>query len=163
MSYSVVVNRVGLIVITLVLLLATIVRLQSWWRMSKMRRAFFQIIADRREVKKLYFRAIKIYWQSEKMRYVRIDQSLFHLQFCDVHLCVEYAFAAPFVWQVLLGLERRNVGSETTTEAYSNLFHELYSTHASEPSSSYGLFQCKNSSPRIYAIPLVILNDFSKC
>ena len=55
------------------LYIATIVRLQSWWRMSKMRRAFFQIIADRREVKKLYFRAIKIYWQSEKMRYVSTD------------------------------------------------------------------------------------------
>ena len=134
---------VGLIGI-LSLYIATIVRLQSWWRMSKMRRAFFQIIADRREVKKLYFRAIKIYWQSEKMRYVSTDSSLLHCDYCCVHHCGEYIFififAAPFVWQVLLGLERRNVGSETSTEADSSLFHELYSTHASQSSSCYGLF-----------------------
>jgi hypothetical protein len=57
--------------------IATVVRLQSWWRMMKMRKMFFQIIEERRERKKLYFRAFKIYWQSEKLRYYHLFGKFF--------------------------------------------------------------------------------------
>ncbi len=51
----------------------TIVRLQSWWRMIRVRRQFNEIMNGRYLQKKRCYRSWKIYWRSERLFYVRIN------------------------------------------------------------------------------------------
>lgn len=60
--------------------IATVIRIQSWWRSRKLRRVFFTVVLERRERKRLYFRQLKIYWRSERMH--SVSHTIFHYQNC---------------------------------------------------------------------------------
>ena len=51
--------------------IVTNVKLQSWWRMMRVRMQYYEIMNQRRMLKKRCYRSLKIYWKSERMHYVR--------------------------------------------------------------------------------------------
>ena len=59
-----------------------VVRIQSWWRMLKPYHAFRALKRAQRELKALYYRALRLYWKSERLYRVRDVNSynlyLFH-------------------------------------------------------------------------------------
>lgn len=50
--------------------IVTVVKLQSWWRMIRIRRQFFAVMNERRLLKKRCYRGWKIFWKSERLFYV---------------------------------------------------------------------------------------------
>ncbi|RYH15349.1 hypothetical protein EON65_31860 [archaeon] len=46
---------------------ASVLRIQSWWRMMQVRMKYMEYLAERKEMKRTYYRSWKIYWRSERM------------------------------------------------------------------------------------------------
>lgn len=69
----------------------SVVRIQSWWRMLKPYHAFLALKQAQRESKALYFRALRLYWKSERLYRVRYCM----LYECCIILSVQYYCTNP--------------------------------------------------------------------
>ena len=82
--------------------LATVVRLQSWWRMIRVRRKFLEVLYERRLVKRKIYRALKIYWKSERMHRVSYIITC-GATYTNIN---RYDSLDANIWQVLPSMER---------------------------------------------------------
>lgn len=56
----------------MMIITASVIRLQSWWRMIRVRKKYRAWLADRLGIKRKYYRSWCIFWKSERMHSVRV-------------------------------------------------------------------------------------------
>lgn len=82
--------------------IASVVRLQSWWRMIRVRRKYEEWLVERRAVRRKYYRSWKIFWRSERMHLVSIHSMVLSLHSNGLPVIASSAR------QILCGMERRS-------------------------------------------------------
>lgn len=123
-------------------------RIQSWWRMLKPYHAFRALKRAQRELKALYYRALRLYWKSERLYRVRdvnsynLYSTLISFVFCVLISRLTFIVGSN-IWQIFHRVARRSSHFEETEVFDHSVFQNLHSAVASDTPSLHGVLQCE--------------------